>query len=230
VPVPKQQLGPTRAAAVENLFPAGVVAFEIHGEASPSDLLPAERTCVSKAVEKRVRQFAGGRLCARAGLAVLGIRPTPILVAHDRCPIWPSHVVGSISHTENYCVAVVGLQRRFAAIGVDAEYSNGASASVSQLTMTRDERYEMAQLEAYDQDRLATLVFSAKEAFYKCQYPLTHAWLDFEEVRVKLTDQGFTLRVTTPAHPANNLKRRWTGGFLYTSSLAVTGVALPRSE
>lgn len=65
-----------RATAVEKLFPPGVIAFEIRGVASPDDLFPSERECVARAVERRVREFAAGRLCARAGLMALGLEPT----------------------------------------------------------------------------------------------------------------------------------------------------------
>jgi 4'-phosphopantetheinyl transferase EntD len=35
-----------------------------------------------------------------------------------------------------------------------------------------------------------TLAFSAKEAFYKCQYPLSGVFLDFLDVRVRIDVTG----------------------------------------
>ena len=33
-----------------------------------------------------------------------------------------------------------------------------------------------------------TLFFSAKESFYKCQYPLTQEWVGFQDVEITRTD------------------------------------------
>src|SRR6187549_2869133 len=64
-----------RTNAVASLFPPGVVAFEARGIVTPDVLLEAERECVARAVDKRIREFAAGRLCARSGLAELGFAP-----------------------------------------------------------------------------------------------------------------------------------------------------------
>ena len=37
---------------------------------------------------------------------------------------------------------------------------------------------------------LAALIFAAKEAFYKCQYPLTGEALNFHDARVEVPDFG----------------------------------------
>ena len=171
-----------RATAVENLFPSGAIAFEVRGVASPYDLFPSEREYVARSVESRVREFAAGRLCARAGLAELGFKPTPLLPGLDRAPLWPSGIVGSITHTDGYCVAVVGLDTKFAAIGVDAERIGYVSSSLWHLTMRAEELRRLQFLEEPARRQMATVIFSAKEAFYKCQHALTHRWLEFEDL------------------------------------------------
>ena len=39
----------------------------------------------------------------------------------DRAPLWPAGAVGSISHTDDYCVVVVGHSVEHRSLGVDAE-------------------------------------------------------------------------------------------------------------
>lgn len=215
-----------RATAIEKLFPPGVVAFEIRGAAvSPDDLYPSEHEFVARAAESRVREFAAGRLCARAGLAELGLEPAPLLPGRDRAPIWPSGVVGGITHTDSYCVAVVGLEAQFAAIGVDAECIGHVSPSLWQLTMRAEELSRLQSLEEPARRQMATVIFSAKEAFYKCQHTLTHRWLEFEDVTVNIEDDAFEASVVGAAHPIHHLLRPWTGRFNVGETFVVTGIA-----
>src|SRR5215467_5584138 len=74
------------------------------------DLYPEERATVEKAVEKRVRAFASGRLCARNLLARFGLHDAVLPAAEDGRPVWPAGFVGSISHTDDLCVAAVARQ------------------------------------------------------------------------------------------------------------------------
>jgi len=102
------------------LLPAGFAVCEAFGETPPDPLLPGEAPPVRRAVETRRIEFARGRSCVRRAMAALGLQSAPIL-SRDRAPIWPTGVVGSISHCRNYCCAVVGRADGWAAVGLDAE-------------------------------------------------------------------------------------------------------------
>jgi 4'-phosphopantetheinyl transferase EntD len=216
-----------RATAVERLFPPGAIAFEIRGGGSPDDLLPAERELVARSVEKRVREFSAGRACARAGLAALGLGAAPLLNGSDRAPLWPSGVVGSITHTESYCVAVVGLKSTFSGIGVDAEGVGRVDPSLWPLTMRAEERAWLQSLDEPANREMATLIFCAKEAFYKCQYALTRGWVGFEEVLVTLRDDAFEISAPDELRRIADLPSPWTGRFRREDELVVAGIALP---
>src|SRR5208282_3247294 len=95
------------SVSLQSLFPAGVVGAELRAPGDASLLLPAEAEFLGRAVPKRVQEFAAGRLCARRALAEFGIVDFPVRTAHDRQPVWPEFLVGSITHTEGYCAAVV---------------------------------------------------------------------------------------------------------------------------
>ena len=65
---------------------------------------------------------------------------------------------------------------------MDAENRGRVQTKFLALIATRDE-FEMAgRFNARDVADYADLVFSAKEAFYKAQYPLTGLWLGFHDV------------------------------------------------
>ena len=49
----------------------------------------------------------------------------------------------------------------------------------------------LLQLESAAQSRQATAFFSIKEAFYKYQFPITHAWVGFRDVSVHQEDASF---------------------------------------
>jgi 4'-phosphopantetheinyl transferase EntD len=53
-------------------------------------------------VEKRWREFAAGRSCARKALAASGHAPVAVLQGAGREPVWPQGIVGSITHCSTY--------------------------------------------------------------------------------------------------------------------------------
>lgn len=112
--------------------------------ATEADLLPAEQAQVSRAVTKRVREFAAGRLCARKAMSRLGVNAGPLLNDMDRCPVWPNGVCGSITHTRGLCAAIVGWKRSLAGIGVDAERIAPVEKSVIRSICTPEERSWLA--------------------------------------------------------------------------------------
>lgn len=166
------------------LFPAGVVAAEMRGPGTASLLLPDEAAYVARAVPKRVQEFAAGRLCARRAMAEFGVVDFPLRCAEDRRPLWPASLVGSITHTGGLCAAVVAERARFAGLGVDSEVIGDAKPALWPTICTPAETEWLDALPAAERPAAATLVFVAKEAFYKFQYPLAGERLDFHDVRV----------------------------------------------
>jgi 4'-phosphopantetheinyl transferase EntD len=149
------------APLVMNLFPWGVVAMQTQAEVSGESLLPAERVSVGRAVEKRVREFAAGRLCARHAIKALdlGMEETPLLPQEDRSPRWPDAVVGSITHTEGFCTAVAAAKSRFAGLGVDAERVQNVSCELWPQILRCEELDRLLQLEVTVRQRTAAVIF-----------------------------------------------------------------------
>jgi len=173
---------------ISRLLVPGLFGAEIWDEGLPVAVHPDEEIHVARSAEKRRRDFALGRACARAALAELGHGDAVIAKSEDGAPLWPPGVAGSITHTAGYAAALVGEQHNFAGIGIDAEQVGGVTPDLwPRLFTTAEQDRLRAEL---DPLLAATLFFSAKEASYK-------AWalksvLAFQEIEVSLTADGFS--------------------------------------
>jgi 4'-phosphopantetheinyl transferase EntD len=183
---PKPELSPRFQA----LFPPGAVAAELRGVGRESWLSTDEAEAVKNAVPKRVREFAAGRACARRALRELGIHDSVIRVAPDRQPVWPEGTAGSISHTTGLCAAVVAPRHLLPGLGVDCEVVGKVGRDLWPTICGSEEAAWCSALPVGERHAAVALIFSAKEAFYKCQYPLTAEWLDFHDIRVEPLDWG----------------------------------------
>ena len=180
-----------------------------------------------RAVERRRRDFAAGRACARWALEKLGIVNYPLLAGSDRAPVWPDGVVGSITHCRGFAGAVVARREVLRGIGVDAELSDPLDPELVDLVCTVDERIRLAQLPGLPPNGWAKVVFSAKEAVYKCLSTAAHVALDFADVEIRLVPHvgRFTAYLRTPIPEA--LPARLEGRFVIALPHVLTGVVLP---
>jgi 4'-phosphopantetheinyl transferase EntD len=222
----------TLSTPLGTLFPPGAVAADLRGPGSPDLLLPAEAMHMGRAVPKRVQEFAAGRLCARRALAEFGIVDFPIRVADDRQPIWPDSFVGSITHTEGYGAAVVAERRRIRALGLDSEIVGQVKVPLWATICTQSEIAWLRSLPLPEQAAAATLIFSAKEAFYKCQYPLTRERLDFfdavvEAVTLPASMGTFSIRSTRRIAFEDHTIMPLQGRYLFHGEEVTAGIAIP---
>ncbi len=222
----------TLSAPLGALFPPGAIAADLRGPGSPDLLLPAETLYVGRAVPKRVQEFAAGRLCARRALAEFGIVDFPIRVADDRQPIWPDSFVGSITHTEGYGAAVVAERRRMRALGLDSEIVGQVKAPLWAAICTPSEIAWLRSLPPSEQAAAAALIFSAKEAFYKCQYPLTRERLHFLDAVVKEVTQPassgtFSIRSTRRIAFEDHTIMPLQGRYRFHEKEVTAGIAIP---
>lgn len=143
-------------------------------------------------VEKRRREYRGGRHHARVALAHFGLPPSPILRDEDGVPLFPAGFSGSITHTgreSTFAAAVIARSPH--RVGIDAEELRELGPDMVQYILSEDERRELSAsgLSPFgDEGTLALLGFSAKEAFYKCIFPELRCRLGFFEVEFRLDD------------------------------------------
>src|SRR5262245_52072688 len=160
-------------ATWSSLFPAPVVVVDAAVRDDVAALLPEERAEIEKAIDKRRFEYSSARACAHRAMAQLGVPDAPLLSGPGRDPRWPSGVVGSIAHSKGWCAAAVGRTAEVRALGIDLEPDDPLDPPLWPHVATKR---ELAWLEAQPEvrrGRAARLLFSAKEAFYKCQFPTT---------------------------------------------------------
>jgi 4'-phosphopantetheinyl transferase EntD len=161
------------------------------------ELFAEEADAVAGAVPARRAEFAAGRVRAREAMAALGVAPVALPVGARRMPVWPRGVVGSITHCAGLAAAAVAWADDLLALGIDAEPAAPLEPDVLAVVTTPAER------EALDGELAGTVVFCAKEAFYKCWSALDGAVLEFHDVEVGFDGPSFA------AVPAGG--RRWPG-------------------
>jgi 4'-phosphopantetheinyl transferase EntD len=216
----------TAAPQIVALFATGAVAFQTRDTIPADALLPEERQFLSRAVAKRIHEFAAGRVCARAALSKLGYASTALLMSADRAPLWPAGATGSITHTDTFCAAVVAPTRQIRALGLDAEPVRSVKPDLWRRICTPQ---ELAMLQAQDEPSAlaaATLIFSAKEAFYKCQYTLTQQWLGFADISVTIDADRFTVQATRSLQIAAQTPAPWHGRYRHEAGLVMTGMCI----
>ncbi|MEV4295346.1 4'-phosphopantetheinyl transferase family protein [Microbispora rosea] len=214
---------------IDAILPSWVASAEKFGDAPEETLFPEERPFISRAVDRRRREFVTGRHCARLALARIGVTPAPIPRGERGAPVWPAGTVGSITHCSGYRAAAVAPADVARAVGIDAEPHEPLPDEVLPTIASPGEIAALRVMgEADDAVCWDRILFSAKESVYKVWFPLTGRWLDFSEAVVDIEPSGTfraRLLVADPAIGTNDLPGRWT----VSDGHIATSIALPRS-
>jgi 4'-phosphopantetheinyl transferase EntD len=119
----------------------------------------------------------------RLALAAIGQPPASIPIGAGGEPIFPQGVVGSLSHTSRHAAALVSRADRHESVGIDVGDARTLGKAAERLMTTAEIALLMAKGWASTEAQAQNMVFEAKEALFKCQYPLTQKHdLDFNEV------------------------------------------------
>jgi 4'-phosphopantetheinyl transferase EntD len=198
---------------IRELLPDTVIAAEAFSDPPDAFLFPEEQTLISRAVAKRRLEFTTTRALARQVLSKLGHPPMPILSGERGAPVWPSGVVGSMTHCAGYRCAAVARDSDAQSIGIDAEPNEPLPDGVLDAVSSADEREVLAGL-ALDAPHVAwdRLLFSAKESVYKTWYPMARSWLDFSEATVTLRPDGTFRADLLVQAPIAGFDGRWLTG------------------
>jgi 4'-phosphopantetheinyl transferase EntD len=141
---------------------------------------------VERAVDKRRREFAAGRVLARDLFARIGLDPSqravPLLNDADRVPVWPAGVVGSITHCSSLCAVAIASARHSAGIGLDVEPAEPLKTELEPQILRAGDAACLHGLPQHARHLGGVLTFSIKEAVYKAIYPTYRRFLDFHEV------------------------------------------------
>lgn len=173
------------------------IACKTGAELNTVELLAEEATAATHFSRKRLAEFSLGRACAREILAALGYAEFPLRVGDARQPLWPPGLTGSISHAGDMAICAIAPVQDIAGIGIDIETVTHESFDLLEMVASSRERAAMTAMPA-DFHYLPKLLFSAKESVFKCQFPLTRQWLEFQDVSLALdfAHRGFATTIT----------------------------------
>jgi 4'-phosphopantetheinyl transferase EntD len=194
-----------------------------------SHLLPAERALLAGVAPVRRRELATGRALARALLRELGEKDQALLADAQRVPRWPPAAVGSISHTRALCAVAVAPRARVRALGLDLEDDAPLEPGLWREILLERELARLTALPSAERGRAARLVFSAKEAVHKCQFPEARVALEFHDVEVELdfANARFTAHSSRQLGSLARAGESFGGRFARAGGQLMTLLALP---
>ena len=218
------------------LMTPAVTTAELYHHPSELDLHASEQAFIRSAVGKRQREFAAARRCARQAMGALGQPGVPILPDRHGAPRWPPGMIGSMTHCAGFAAAAVAWSANHRAIGIDAEPHEALPEGVLAMIALPP---ELRQVVALSREEVAVhwgkLLFCAKEAAYKAQFPLTGAMLGFQQGLVDLRRDGtdsrrgsFSVLLTAPGLHIDGVQgQALQGRWAVANGLLATGIVVP---
>ena len=209
--------------SAENMLGPNIRALGCMLSGPPFPLMGEEALAVNKAIEKRQKEYSAGRHLSRKLMEILDIQVCPLLRNTDRSPRWPQGMSGTITHTDEVCLVAAGRLPAKTFVGLDLEGSEPLGEDLLKFIVRQD---ELEQLPFDEVRRYAKLIFSAKEAFYKAQHPITQTMLDFLEVSLDLDISADTFQVRVHHDCRFKLPKRIHGSWNWIGQFVLTGVRI----
>jgi 4'-phosphopantetheinyl transferase EntD len=193
------------ATEVVSPFTNPSVAFTLVSDEDVKDfqLHPLEQEALGDAVStKRKQDFILGRAAARKSLSAIGFPVvSPVLRGEQREPLWPVGVVGSISHSGAYGVAVAAWQQDVPALGIDIQKVEERYTDELIARFADPDEFDWVRSDPARRTERAVKLFSAKESIFKALYVLRRVWFAFDVAHLtpKECETGFYASVRLPA-------------------------------
>jgi 4'-phosphopantetheinyl transferase EntD len=212
-------------SALGGTLPPGVALGSDDPRRAPAGLMPGE--WLEDPVPSRLAEFAAGRRAARAAMARLGHAQSAIPHQKSRAPLWPTGLVGSISHCVDLCVTVVGQAAHWSGLGVDLERDHGLDPALWSEVLRPEELAALGGLSAGDQPDAALRTFVIKEAVYKAQYATSRTLFGFDTLSIRVTDTAFAATFMDPV-PGFPLGHRLTGQWVRAGGYVAAWCAISK--
>ena len=178
---------------------------------TPSEL--AEADVLGPATRFRRNAFATSRRLARKLLTEAGCQGATIRRRADGAPIWPSGLCGSFAYKEAWCAVAVANSLPGSSLGIDVEKLEDVPCDAWEDIVSPQELRGMLRHAVLPPPKLVNLAFTAKEAYFKAQCPITgDSGLEFRDVEVGIdsTDGRFSL-VPLPPGLRAVARLQWSG-------------------
>ena len=116
----------------------------------------------------------------------------------DRSPAWPEGFVGSISHSNNWVWSAASKTEHIQSIGIDTEPVASQQTRLEiQTEIASQPEWDLINSLELEREVEFTVLFSAKEALYKCLYPVAQEYFGFDQAIVCDCQEGkLTLQLT----------------------------------
>ncbi len=187
-----------------------------------SDLLPENS---ERFAEKRKKEFIAGRLCALNSLFILNNEfKTAPPVGENREPIWPSGVVGAISHTRIQAAAITSNSLSHLGLDIESIIDSERFNKISSQFIAESERAIIG-----DDSYRGTIIFSAKESLFKALYPSVQTFFGFLDAQViEITESSFTISLLRKDSIFQSFKTPISGQFWERKGEIVTQISIPK--
>lgn len=152
----------------------------------PSGCLPEG---LLAAVPNRKWTFLAGRLCAEWAIRRQRPESSPVWIGRGEHgePIWPPSCIGSVTHTNRaaHAAVAVPIPSNLLGIGIDSETvvdQPSLDAIMSECFSVTERELILLQ----NAPKLAaTIMFSAKESFYKAVFGTVKRFVEFHEATIE---------------------------------------------
>jgi 4'-phosphopantetheinyl transferase EntD len=218
----------TDPLTIQALFPDCVSTSCCRVSEADITLDPEERAVIEHAVAGRRQEYMAGRLCARQALQQVGVAAGPLGKLPDGSIAWPEGIVGAVSHSEIWCGAAVAQSSDVAGIGLDMETIARVGEKLWRRILTPEERNWVAGRPAAEMQQWAALMFSAKEALYKCIAALVQPRVGFMDAVIVPgpPSQSFTVRLNEPVAIQLPRGMNLRGRFFFYAGSVFSGLVL----
>lgn len=187
---------------------------------------------LEKSTIKRQAEFLAGRYSAKLALEechYISNEPLSILIGQHREPIWPAGYIGSISHCVGIALCVCALINEIHYIGIDVErYIPEVLALKIASEIHTTYEHQLLRKMGLTQSQITTLLYSAKESFFKAIYPQVGKYFGFEcisLIAVNMVENKLIFEVNTFFSQQYFLEPFYECQFQFCSSYVITLVS-----
>ncbi len=162
--------------------------------------LPDELSAAIQLANPRKCEFLSGRILARHALAKINV-PGNVGSDNESLPLFPDGSIGSISHSKNVIAVAVSKSRDYKTIGIDIEHIGRIKDNVLNKIATPKEKTALESLPEKQSHIQKALLFCAKEAFFKAQFPHTRFYPHWQDIGLDFTSDG-NINIDWVKHPS----------------------------
>jgi enterobactin synthetase component D len=164
-------------------------AFDLRAFRKTAMACPAS---IERSVRRRQAEFFFGRAAAGRAMSAIGLVPAEVSIGAHREPVWPTGVIGGISHCAGIAAAVVMPRKDRRGVGIDVEQIvDDGLAEELRSTVVNSVEYERLKRHVatgLHLNELLTIAFSAKESLFKAAHASVGDFFGFDAAEFTTLD------------------------------------------